>query len=419
MIMRYTWMNSALFVLQLFFACSAAEAATDVFMHPAGNDASASPTSRTSPLRTLEGVESFLKAAGMQGDINVCIEPGIYQDQLTRWNYYPEDGSITFQPSYFCGSIVIPSGSGYHVMPRPVVDIDDRPIFDGRGTQPNEQGCWDEGAWFVASNPRNLRFIGLHVRNYQSGLFLTAGSPMQGNNLVERSIFERIGTLWVPQFGTSPAAIDIVRSTDNIIRNNEFVQIENSSATLVCDGEAGSGEADIHMHALYIAHGSARNLITDNDMARVSGVAVKFRDGSGVNEMRRNTIAWSGPYYDADSQGEEYAAILDAYHKTGELPSCGLYFQDTRVGPGYYESYTDDATPLFGSYRHQNGASCATLGSYAYTESGTTAFTGTQLREWYESLEAVDCSDSTYQCPQPPVQPDPEPCGGNTGTICP
>jgi len=419
--MKYFVIVTALLLCSLSSAYVTAD--TNVFIHPNGNDSSARPTSASRAMRSLSVAHDYLKNQNISGDVSVCIAPGFYQDQQVRWTYYPANGTVTFKPSYLCGPVVVPSGSGYALVSKELraEAITDRPVFDGSGTQPTGD-CWAGGAWFYAVNPRKLHFFGLRIQNYQMAIYLRGDSgqpPVYGENVIEQMLFERIGTLWVPQFGTSAAAVDIVHSSGNVIRSNEFVRIENLSEPNDC-GSQGNVQQDVLIHALYIAHESTDNHVIDNKVAKVSGAPIKFRDVADRGIIRGNAIAWSGPY--RDNSGGPYAAILDR-PESDEGVSCDLLIEENSIGPGYYETASSPPVSTFvGDDGHailDHGDFCGLRGTDGAQVSGNTALTGDDLRFWYESLETVDCADSTYQCPPPPVEPDPEPCGGNTGTICP
>lgn len=397
-------------------------AGTDVFMHPHGDDSSTSATSPSTPLRSLSGVHNYIRRNGIIGEINVCIAPGYYEGQRVQWSYYSPDGYITFKPSNLCGQLVVPAADKYSLLPKPLrpEGIMQRPVFDGTGTTPTNN-CWSGGAWFYASNPKRLRFFGLRIQNYQLAIYLRGdenGSANYGENVIEHMIFDRIGTVWAPLFGNSPAAVDVVRSSGNVIRNNEFVRIENLSEPGRCGNDSGTDQ-DIHIHAIYVAHDSNGNQIVENDIAFVTGAPIKFRGQSDNALITGNTIAWSGPY--RDNAGGPYAAVLDR-PESGELVSCGQLIDENSIGPGYYESASSSPVATFKGDSSWYGLRCTNRGIAPARVTDSVGLTGLALRRWYASLEAVDCTDNEYPCPPPPPpedNQDPFECGGDSGVVCP
>lgn len=434
-------MNKFIVLVALALVSPMALCETNIYMHPTGNDASTNPRTPKNPLRTLAGVQDFLSKNNIQGDINVCIAPEVYSDQTVLWLYYPEDGNITFQPTYLCPTvIVLPTRSGSYtvanIVPRESNHVV-RPIFDGSGVRATDENtCKTTGIWFEARYTRKLRFRQLHVRHYQAAMLLRGdprlygdrdnpdARPYYGGNIVEGSLFEKIGASWVTGYGSSETAISLMGTTDNIIRNNEFHRIEAPAEPADC-GDYHTGDQDFHMHALYVSYASRNNQIIGNDFAYISGSTIRFRDGSDNNVVKDNTIAWGGPSHD---DNHTYAMVQEwAEPSKGEWISCGTEIRSNRRGPGYTESVNEYMAVFHGDEQAAPGRNTCPDSNPHFIPSDVTELravnpplTGCELKDWYASMELVDDSVACSTDTDSDSDSDSEPaCGPGTPYECP
>ncbi|MEE7547640.1 right-handed parallel beta-helix repeat-containing protein [Xanthomonas sp. Kuri4-1] len=293
--MRKQWAGWAVVAWML---CGPATAqAYQVYLSPTGDDAAAG--TQAAPLRSLQGVLEKVAGGPAGEDVDVVVAPGTYSGQSVVWNYVGAR-SITFAPP---------------------TDADAMPVFDGQGG----------GTWFALRGAKGkataVSFIGLHVRNYWMAIDLgssNAAKDANSGNAIQQMYFERIGGI----YGTgaesySYAAVRLQNSSGNRIDGNRFEHVENT--------EDRSG----YIHALYLAHGSADNVVAGNAFTDVNGDAVRTRNRSDGTVVDGNTFVRAG----------KYAAFSDWFDAaSGECPSQGGRFVDNHVGAGYFGTIPATAT---------------------------------------------------------------------------
>jgi hypothetical protein len=251
-------------------ACSANGGAGPfrVYMSTTGNDANSGRAS-TAPVLTLARVQDIIRAAAPTCNTEVRIGLGTYYGQQVNWTYV----------------------SGYQIkfMPEDGTNAA-RPVFDGCSSA---TGSCTLATWFILSNsagvPSKLHFWYIRVQRYSTAISFNgnrdnlAGS--NGGNRIFGCYFDRIGNGWSGSSSHPPstAAVRLVNSDDNIIENNHFYNITNSTSPTL-------------LHAVYVAHKSDRNSILRNFFKNVSGDAIRVRDYSNYNIINQNRISRAGSY---------------------------------------------------------------------------------------------------------------------------
>ena len=196
-----------------------------------------------------------------------------------------------------------------------------RPVFDGQR---------HEGYFFYASisdgQRSNIRLVGLEVRNYVVGGVAFVGEAVHGpktwngGNLVSSCRFVDIGN----RLGGAKdgyAGVSLYDTRDSEVSDNEFVALENVAAT-----------AEL-MHGIYLAHGATENLISRNRFDRISGDAIRARNGANFNRVLDNTTtrAGVGAFYD-----DWYCdATWNRACTRQECPSWGNEVKRNQVGCGH------------------------------------------------------------------------------------
>lgn len=292
-------------------------------------------------VRTLERVEQIATAA--TGDVEVRISQGTYDIGETLWTTYIPGHTITFMP------VDYEIGEG-------VGDFAGRPVFVGDGE-------WWFEARLPSGNPggtTGLRFHYLQVEGYRSGGILIHGgyevidgyrvpsTAGANGNEFRGMYFRQLGSLHNPgPFGY--AAIDLINSSNNLIRANHFVRLENA-------------EPDwSHIHGVYAAHGSSNNQIINNDFAYISGAPVNFRNMSNNNDITGNTFDHTGKksYYSDWFCGPDCAATSGVQ----ECASQGNEFHDNSLVVGYDGAQVPVKLLYPDGAWYAGGPSCAPLTS--------------------------------------------------------
>jgi hypothetical protein len=205
-------------------------------------------------------------------DVEVRIAQGTYVAGQTTWTTFLDGHMITFLPvDYVIGG------------PAPT-----RPVFRSDGSD-----SWWLRAQLSSTDPgrtTGLRFYYLRVEKYhEGGLMINGryetvnghrvpGSTGANGNTIYGMYFYQLGSKYTTLAGYGFAALDLVNSSDNLIRNSHFINVEN---------EDPYGN---YIHGVYLAHGSSNNQITGNRFQVVSGDAVRIRNRSSDNEITGNTM---------------------------------------------------------------------------------------------------------------------------------
>lgn len=225
------------------------------------------------PLKTMAEVQDQLRKRleGQPRHTVVRVLPGVFRGESISWTFTMPDHSITFLGDSVSGR---------------------RPIFDGRRTAGQEGVGRGRHLWSQLmaddGSPMNLILRGLHVRNYEIAILIHGDrNDLEGwneGNVVEQCVFTNIGDVADPvNFRWSPAAVDVINSRYNMIRNNTFGDIINTEK-----------EHARLIHAVYLAHYSTANTIEENRFRSVSGDPVKARNFSNHKMARANRFERSG-----------------------------------------------------------------------------------------------------------------------------
>ncbi|MFZ5548502.1 MAG: hypothetical protein ACOZJX_07400 [Pseudomonadota bacterium] len=258
------------------------EAEYAIFLSPDGSD-EAIGTSASHPVRTLKRAEQLLRSAPRGKSLSFAVRflPGTYRGLTVDWDFDAQGQAMLFAP-------VAGAGRG-------------SVVIDGRGSNQTRLLTLRGPAAAGANDSWNacLTFRDLHIRNYCEAISI--GDHKTTVNItgvvVEDNRFENIGSKhedrpapgdWeVRPVGACTAAIRLQSASGNIIRRNRFEHIENIAPELTLTKLYGPS----HLHALYIAHGSSRNLIEYNQFDHFTGPAVRLRSRSDYNRIYRNEFS--------------------------------------------------------------------------------------------------------------------------------
>ena len=241
-----------------------------IFLAATGSDEN-SGLSRHSPILSLGKAQDILLDVDPNQDVEIQIAPGTYYDQRVRWEFTMENHIVRFMP---------------------LDDTKIRPTFDGcPGPDVDPSDCGG-GTWFTlqaaTGENTNVHFDYIRVQRYGTAISFNGNrnSPARfnGANRVYGSYFRDIGNGFNTDLSPSTAAIRLVNSDNNILRNNHFVDVRNI------------GQGSRLIHAIYVAHQSSGNEIVGNRIVNVSGDAIRLRDASNDNLIVRNRISRSGTF---------------------------------------------------------------------------------------------------------------------------
>lgn len=220
------------------------------------------------------------------------------------------------------------------------------PVFEG-GQTTN-----DYWFYFYQGNggPSNLHFYYLKVRGYRIGGVALDGpskTNWNGSNYFRGNYFHELGSLYKAN-GPTPgyAGIALVRSRNNLLQSNHFVDLENP---------AGSEQA--YIHGVYMRDEANWNRIENNAFINISGDPIRVRNYSNGNTVQYNSftntgrVGLYGDWYNNPSGG-----CGTATHTTGhqECPSWQNWFRGNTMNCGYDGApipifdFTDDASPATG-----------------------------------------------------------------------
>jgi hypothetical protein len=237
-------------------AVMAAEAV--VYVSPTGNDAGKGGT-EADAVATIQRAVKLAEAMPAGTTLaKIVLKPGTYKAQSFETRGHRENVPI-----------LITSGNGGSA------------VFDGDG-----QG----GTWMTlkprGGNPSNIRIERIGVTNYETVIDVDGNRNKPelwaGGLEIRDNHFSRVGDISRVGAKPSTAAIRLVNSDRNVIVKNTFTEIRNNDRCPL-------------LHALYVAHGSTDNRIEENLFENSCGDAVRFRDRSDNNVVRKNRFvdAWS------------------------------------------------------------------------------------------------------------------------------
>jgi hypothetical protein len=316
-----------------------------IYLSTQGKDINDGLTTATS-IKTLGRAQAIIAAAKPQVDVEVRIAPGTYYGDKVSWTTTMPSHTITFMP--------LAGGK-------------QRPIFDGclSAKPPNPKTGCPGGTWFKLSHSKgqktNLHFEYIRVRRYQTAISLNgarnAANTSNSHNRIYGCYFDNIGNNFNTTLAASTAAVRLVNSNDNVIANTHFVSIINASKCGL-------------LHAIYAAHMSDRNQISNNRFASGCGDPVRLRDFSNNNVIKNNTfekIGVNAAYTDWYCDHEVNTACTKP---TPECPSWENQFRDNVLDGdwscnalGVFKYFQDDKT---------TGCSPPSLGAKRLYTSGNT-----------------------------------------------
>lgn len=252
-------------------------------------------------LKPAEPVGSLAEAlraakANMAEDVTgvtVQVASGTYKGQRLRLNGTPGD---------------VP----FHLQADPKASS--RPKFDGGG----------KGVWFVLKSTKHdtspVRISGLEVFNYVSAVSLSGQRKSEdlwnGGNEITDNVFAKIGQ-GNAKSRPATAAVSLVNSRNNKVVGNTFKDIRNVKDCNL-------------LHAIYIAHYSANNIISDNVFDGGCGAAIKVRDASHANKIVRNKFVNQQAEAFQDSFCDKSRSSM-CTKSTAECPSWDTVFENNTM----------------------------------------------------------------------------------------
>lgn len=257
-IARPRYLCAALFlVLSALLAPLAVAASLTLYVSPQGS----AQASGEKPDQAFNSLQKALRAAydkardGGVDHVRIEVAPGTYKGQRIVLRQLPVAAHF---------EVVAQSGSK------------SRPVFDGNGKG---------GTWFIlhapVQNGARFTFSGLEVTNYITAMSFNGGrkdlDKYLGNNVVENMVFKNIGQVAKADSKPSTAAVRLVNTRGNTIRDNRFIGIRNEQNCEL-------------LHSIYLAHHSSGNKITGNTFENVCGSPIRMRDNSNDNIASGNTF---------------------------------------------------------------------------------------------------------------------------------
>jgi parallel beta-helix repeat protein len=171
------------------------------------------------------------------------------------------------------------------------------------------------GTWLslhAGSGLSNIRISGLEITNYQTAISFNGQrentTQWNGGNIIKDNIFSNIGQISKPDAKPSTAAIRLVNSDHNLITNNRFINIKNNDKCAL-------------LHAIYVAHDSTDNIIENNFFKDSCGDAIRLRDSSNNNIIRKNVFQMAWAKSPISEWHCDKKIRTDCTKKTGEYPS--------------------------------------------------------------------------------------------------
>ncbi len=248
--LKHIFLAASLVIFMMPFAKS--HSMSEIYVSPTGNDSN--DGAAETPLRSLQKALDIAYAQSADSNIDVRIGNGIYMGQSAIVNLKEDIPRVTIVGELKDGK---------------------RPIF-AKGKK--------NRYWLRINANRGqetkLSIKNLEIRDYFAALLLFGNRDniKMGNygSHIENNIFRRIGS--TPQTSTgalSTGVLILANSSKNIVINNQFLDIENAT---------GCGA----LHALYIAHFSSKNKISNNLFKNTCGSPVKLRDRSNENLVSDN-----------------------------------------------------------------------------------------------------------------------------------
>jgi len=280
----------------------------NIYISPYGDDSN--PGTEQYPVLNLSRVHQILQELQPQSDVIIKIRSdcGPYINQCLLWTYYNPKYSITFES--------LPSGENARFI------ADDDPPGEPFFVLEADDG-----------KPTNIVFKRLTIIDYVDRAILLKGdrenrNNWNGHNVIEDCVFNNIGNSRMPEKQYSHSVIGIVNSRNNVIKNCRFSKISNNTIAtfpqrrpkfrsrskfqrLLHDilkrlffpnilnyeerfALSSSGDPNIPIICIYIAHHSDSNCVMDCEFNGVMGDAVRIRDDSNNNSIIKNYFELAG-----------------------------------------------------------------------------------------------------------------------------
>jgi hypothetical protein len=270
--------------------------ALDLFLSPAGND-SANGASAESAIATLARAHDLVAAALAKPpqDVTIRVAPGTYTGQTVVWRATSPDVSIVI------------TGPDNPATPA---------IFDG-----NKQGTTFFALAPRTGAPTNLTLSNLTITDYRTAVTFAGSSSgnerwSSNNRLLNNRFLANGGTAVVPM-GRSTAIVRLVNSRQNMIAGNVFDGMKGKDCKL--------------LHAIYLAHGSSRNVITDNEFLNGCGDPIRVRDRSNQNLIYDNRFDRVGN----KAAYTEWYCTSRTRCRRDECPPAGNEFFNNSLGTNF------------------------------------------------------------------------------------
>ncbi|GAB1579137.1 hypothetical protein [Bordetella petrii] len=207
--------------------------------------------------------------------VEVHVAPGVYKDQQLK---------LAGTPGGLPLSLLGAAGKD-----------NARPQFQGKG----------EGTWLSYSSNKHdknsLKVSGFEVSNYRTAISLNGSrknkDSWNGGHEITNNVFMKIGQS-SEAVRPSTAAIRLVNSRNNKIVGNTFNEIRNVQQCNL-------------LHAVYVAHYSSGNLISNNTFDGGCGAVIKVRDASNGNKIVQNKFL-----------NQELEAVQDSFCDKSKSSMC-------------------------------------------------------------------------------------------------
>lgn len=290
------------------------------WLAPDGDDSRTGLT-ESEAVATLDRAQDLVKSHGPTTDVEIYIKSGRYRGQSVLWDVVIPGKTITFTRT---------------------PDATDRPIFDGCLSDTNCPGGTLFRLRVSDGSATGLVFNYIRVENYQTALSFDGNRNSEGQsnggNRVYGCYFYRIGNVFNPSVDPSTAVVRLVNSDDNVIENNHFHDVINTTQPN-------------RIHAIYAAHMSDRNQIARNRFYNNSGDAVRLRDYSNDNTIVDNTFIKAGQFAGYTEWYCDHDARDDCTKTSPECPSWGNQFRRNALDGNYqcdalgtFEYFQGDST---------------------------------------------------------------------------
>lgn len=276
------------------------------YLDSAGDDAF-DGSSPALAVATLDRVHGLVTQDDPTCDVEIRINQGTYLGQTVIWTWYRPGVSVKLMPIDY-------QGGG-------IDSIAGRPVFDGQGASYFFRLAVTSGAY------TNLELLYLQVEHYVAYAVHFAGNRndfaqgWNGGNRIFGCLFQDLGNL-VNGGGTGYAGVDLVNSRENVIRNNHFMRLENSTSAAL-------------IHGIYLAHGSSSNTIESNRFDTCSGDPIRARDDSSHNVIRSNRFYDTGVVAYYSDWWCDMSSNPNCTKAGGECPSWENEFRNNELHCGY------------------------------------------------------------------------------------